>query len=1223
MQVHNALAVALLLIFFRGTGAPCQTTPPSSKSGNSLVSFRLSMDQPRPMAEVLGGSFSVEGKIQIITRTILVRLGDAVQSTPLLGDPVGAYVVPDANGGMAVQMSPFGETQQIPVPADFGGLHGIPLAPQTQVQKIAASRNSQVLAIISHGFAPAPFLLMIMDGIRFKKLAELTLSDESPSLVRVSGDGGTIAVGYVNGLVRLWNVHSQSELPSIHTLPAVPGSNPMIGPSFLESLCLSEDGSHLFLAQADLRGQIVNLNAQGAPIVTQLPGHAGTCSFDPEDTKIAVGTSGSELLQGLDGKMLWVKTGVAPPSSYSLFREDGKELLFIDHDGAHIRRVDSGDITLSFTSYISTPQPDWTAWSPAGRFDGSQEGIRHLRYSSADTSSSPVPVDALVRDYYTPGLVGNILADKTPLPVGSEALPSITQTVHLRQDGPPSQSVNITVDVTDADKEGTASVRLFRNGVLVKRWQNLHLTNSNGATSLNTIVALLPGVNHLLAYSYDANGTKSADAVIDCQGPPTVEPGTLHVLAVGINSYKNNRGTTLNWSEADANLMAQVLSAQRAQINQQEKEMSSHPEMKYSREDRAKFARAAGPLDVTPLSSDDATRENILSKIRAIVAKAKPQDTVILFFAGHGTNRNGTFYFLTSDIAAFDSKYSLDTVPISVLTQGAISDRDLEIALEPLDAGSIAVIFDACESGQVLVASNDVRRGPVNAQGFAQLAFEKGISLLAAAPSSEEAKEGSAALESKTEGHGWLTYELGVEGLQSGNARVSGIDASIYIDAMFRYAAQEVPKHIAQKPTIYVPNRPAADQTLIGFGAVVLDPNSRALFQGGGNSTAAPAGNSAAQHSLGDLTLQDKDQKPAMVTSVSFEGNQLVVTLARTSRIDQTRWGSSAPVVKTLSLDWKQLNLNPLADVVEVGNDGQYLGVDTTKLTTYPLPAGWKDEARILIRNGTPIGVVQSEASASGGSLQSWDISKNQLLWSKPSAYLGSSAISADGKLLALNVGRDIQLLQSDSGTQRWPSITVPYEAPFDTFQTAALSEDGTLLATSAFGGNPNITVWNLPAPPSDRMIWITQPHDFATQLMLFSAGAADSRKNMLAAVLADGTISVYQWQPKGAAQLLNSGGQKISAFSVSPDGSRLVLGTTDGVISLFDLAKSTLLLRLRWIESAEAWVAQDDAGHFDAPRELWKQLTWSQNGKLTGVHPSQYADSLATKVLGALPAHP
>jgi hypothetical protein len=473
---------------------------------------------------------------------------------------------------MAVQISPFGETQQIPVPADFSGLHGIPLTPQTQVQKIASSRDSQVVAVISHGFAPAPYLLMIVDGVHFTKVAEFTLSDESPSVVRVSGDGGVIAVGYVNGLVRLWNVRTQSELPSIHTLPGAPSSSPMIGPSFLESLCLSQDGSHLFLAQADLRGQIVDRNAQGVPIVTQLPGHAGTCSFDPEDTMIAVGASGLELLQGIDGKMLWVKTDVALPSSYSLFREDGKELLFVDNNGAHIRRVDSGDITLSFTSYNSSTQPDWTAWSPAGRFDGSQGGLRHLRYSSPDSSSSPAPIDALVRDYYTPGLVGNILADRAPLPVASGAPPSITQTVHLRQDGPPSQSMNVAVDVTDTDKNGTASVRLFRNGMLVKRWQNVNLANSNGAASLSTTVALLPGVNHLLAYSYDANGTKSADAVIDCQGPPTVELGTLHVLAIGINRYKNNRNTTLNWSEADANLMAQVLSAQRAQINQEEKE---------------------------------------------------------------------------------------------------------------------------------------------------------------------------------------------------------------------------------------------------------------------------------------------------------------------------------------------------------------------------------------------------------------------------------------------------------------------------------------------------------------------------------------------------------------------------------------------------------------------------------------------------------------------------
>jgi WD40 repeat protein/uncharacterized caspase-like protein len=1216
MRVRSKLAAVLLLTFFDGTVARSQIASTVVKQSDPPVGFRLMMDQPRPMPEVLSASFSTDGRIQIVTRTLFLKAEDSVQPTRLLGDPVGAYMTPGADGGMAVQMSAFGETQSLPVPADFSGMHGIQLAPRNQVQRIASSKDSQVVAVIAHGFAPSPYLLLIVDGVHFTKLAEFTLSDENPAVVRVSGDGGTLAVGYVDGLVRLWNVGTKSELPSLHTFPAAHGSGPMIGGSFLETLCLSPDGSHAFLAQADLRGQIVDRNGQDQPIVTQLPSHAGTCSFDPSGRKIAVGAGGSELVDGLDGKSLWSKNDVAAPSSYVTFRDDGKELLFVDQNGAHVRRVESGDIALSFTGYNSSPQNDWAAWSPGGRFDGSQEGMRHLRYVSADTPSSSLPIDGLVRDYYTPGLVGKVLRDKTSASITSEVPTPTTQTVHLRQEGTPAQSVSVAIEVTDSDKKGHTSVRLFRNGILVKRWQNVALANSTGITSLKADISLLPGANHLLAYSYDDNGIKSADAVIDCQGSRTSEPGTLHVLTVGINHYKNNRGTSLNWAEADANLMAQVLSAQRTQINRQEKEMSSHPEMKYSQDDRAKFARAAGPLDVTALPSDEASRENILSKIGAIVARAKPQDTVILFFAGHGTTRSGAFYFLTSDIAAFDSKYSLDTVPVDVLSRGAISDRDLETALEPLDAASIAVVFDACESGQVLLASTDVRRGPVDAQGFAQLAFEKGISLLAAAPSAKEAEEGSDL------GHGWLTYELAFEGLQNGNARVSNIDGSIYMDSLFQYAAQEVPKHVAQQPTVYLPDRPVADRTLVGFGAVVLAPNAGAISQVEGKSPAASPADLPARHSLGELTLQNKDQKPALITSASFEGNQLLVTLARTSAIEQTRWGSSEPAHKTLSLDWKQLYLNSQANVVALESNGQYVGVDTAKLTTYPLPQAWKDEARIVVRSGTQIGLVQSPANSSGGSLQTWDISKNQLIWSKPNANLGSSAISADGKLLALNVGREIQLVQSENGNTRWPSAAVPYDAPFDSFQTAALSVDGTLLATSAFGGNTALTVWNLPAPPSDRIIWMTQPHDFAVQLMLFSSGTGESHKNLLAAALADGTISIYQWQPEAPPQQFESGGEKISTFSVSSDGTMLVVGTTDGVISLFDLRQNSLLLRLRWVESAGVWIAQDSDGHFDALHALWNQLNWSLNGKMSAVQSSQYTESLATKVLKGLPDH-
>ncbi|MGD0940085.1 MAG: caspase family protein [Terracidiphilus sp.] len=1104
-------------------------------------------------------------------------------------------------------MSAFGDTQSLPIPEDFSGMHSIPLGPQIQIQKIASSNNSRVVAVIAHGLAPSPFLLLLVDGILNTKLAEFSLSADPPRTVCVSGDGGTVAVGYVEGLVRLWNVGTKSELPSIHTLQAVSSPNPMIGATFLDALCLSQDGSHLFIAQVDTRGEIASRNGQTQPIVTQLPAQAGTCAFDPSGKFIAIGAGGSELLKGVDGKSLWSRNDGTAPISYVTFREDGKELLFVDANGVHVRGVEAGDITLSFTAFKSSSQTDWIAWSPTGHFDGSQEGIRHLRYAQADKSSSPLPIDALVRDYYQPGLVGNLLRGSVSAPTGSEIPASSCQTVRLRQEHTHAQSVDVAVDIMASNRTGHASVRLFRNGLLVRRWQSVDLANSAGP-SLTATVALLPGTNHLLAYSYDDNGIESADAEIDCEGPDTVEPGTLHVLSVGINQYQNNRKTTLNWAEADAQLMAQVLAAQRAQINREEAEMRAHPEMRYSPADRAKFERSFGPVEVTVLPSDQASRENILSKIAEIAARAKPQDTVVLFFAGHGTTRNGTFYFLASDIAAFDLQYALDTVPVALLSQGSVSDRDLEAALEPVDAGNIALVVDACESGQLLLTSTDVRRGPVDAHGFAQLAFEKGIALLAATPNASEAQEGARI------GHGWLTYDLGFEGLQNGKARVSDIDGDIYLDALFRYAAEEVPKHIAQQPIIYLPKSQNPERALLGFGAVKLSPGAGRTLPGD-----SPPPNPLGDHdrpSLGELTVDGKEQPPALITFLSFEGNQLVATLAEASRIDQTRWSDGDPTRKTLALNWSKFYLNSQPDIVAQERNGQYVGIDLATLTTYALPEAWKSEANVAVRKASSIGVVQSQANSSNASLQVWDISKNRLLWSKENSYLGSIAISADGKLLALNTGREVLLVESDKGNSRSPSVAFPFQAPFDGFQTAALSEDGALLATAASGGNRGLTIWNLTAEPSDRVIWTAQPQDTATELKFFSTVTDGSFQNVLAAALVDGTISVYQWQTEAPAEQFQSGGHAVSILSFSPDGTVIAAGTADGVISLFDLKQHSLLLRLRWIESADTWITQDGAGHFDAPRAIWHQLSWSYDGKISPVQSSQHVESLATKVL-------
>ena len=60
----------------------------------------------------------------------------------------------------------------------------------------------------------------------------------------------------------------------------------------------------------------------------------------------------------------------------------------------------------------------------------------------------------------------------------------------------------------------------------------------------------------------------------------------------------------------------------------------------------------------------------------------------------------------------------------TILAHG-ISDRELSGLLENIDAGLIALVIDACNSGQML-ESRESRQGPFNSKGLAQLAGDKG-----------------------------------------------------------------------------------------------------------------------------------------------------------------------------------------------------------------------------------------------------------------------------------------------------------------------------------------------------------------------------------------------------------------------------------------------------------------------------------------------------------------
>jgi uncharacterized caspase-like protein len=128
-------------------------------------------------------------------------------------------------------------------------------------------------------------------------------------------------------------------------------------------------------------------------------------------------------------------------------------------------------------------------------------------------------------------------------------------------------------------------------------------------------------------------------------------------------------------------------------------------------------------------------------------------------------------------------------INLNALTKSSVSDIELEEAFRGVDAKNLLLIIDACNSGQALEAE-EKRQGPMNSKGLAQLAYEKGMYILTASQSAEDAYV------SKELKQSYLTYALVEEGLKSAMADNKPADGQLLLREWFDYAQERVPQLI-------------------------------------------------------------------------------------------------------------------------------------------------------------------------------------------------------------------------------------------------------------------------------------------------------------------------------------------------------------------------------------------------------------------------------------------
>lgn len=183
---------------------------------------------------------------------------------------------------------------------------------------------------------------------------------------------------------------------------------------------------------------------------------------------------------------------------------------------------------------------------------------------------------------------------------------------------------------------------------------------------------LIPGSNNFEAVAYTADGSASEPARRTVQGTSPLAGSTLHILTIGIDTYRDN-APTLSFARNDARAFADSLRRQASPL----------------------FAR----VRVDSLYDAAATKDAIEAKFLMLADSVGENDTFVLFYAGHGAlakrgqSQDDNFFLTSVDVT--------DLRDWKLLAREGIHAGELLIWLSGIASSSKLLVLDACNSGSM------------------------------------------------------------------------------------------------------------------------------------------------------------------------------------------------------------------------------------------------------------------------------------------------------------------------------------------------------------------------------------------------------------------------------------------------------------------------------------------------------------------------------------------
>jgi len=479
--------------------------------------------------------------------------------------------------------------------------------------------------------------------------------------VAISRDGKYLVTGDGSSIAKLWDFATGQEIRSINTAG-----------NLIYSVAISPDGKYFATGHNNYTGCIWDL-ATGKEIRKFGGlGWVNALAFMPDSKRLVIGQDAVKIMDIATGQITQTFNGHRNGVAALAVSSDSKYIVSGGADGTtQIWNVETGG---HLALVGSNNDDDWIMFNPDGYFDSSKNGGELV---SIVNGSETFGIDQFAVKNNRPDIILKRIGLGSPELIEHfyNQYQKRLRRLGLKEEQLSGDLHAPTVKITGSNKNGrrlTLNFNMSDNRYKLKRY-NIYANDvpvfgaygkeiSGNAASKTETIELIPGKNKIEVSCLNEAGAESFRALTYADVQEHFK-GNLYYIGFGVSEYKD-KTLNLKYGHKDAQDLAESFSNMKGSFNQ---------------------------IFVKTYVNQEATVENI-RKAKELLKDARPEDTLVVFMAGHGVHdrdAESTYYFITHE------------TDLTNLSKTAAPFDLIEDLMQGVPPRNKLLLLDTCESGEM------------------------------------------------------------------------------------------------------------------------------------------------------------------------------------------------------------------------------------------------------------------------------------------------------------------------------------------------------------------------------------------------------------------------------------------------------------------------------------------------------------------------------------------